>query len=413
MKKDLIKIIKISTLGLLLSSNFAFGWTAPITLPPTANQDLDVSSVPITQGVINTSQLKEGGLAVGPLTVTGTTNFYGHVSIYLCTTCGSGGSQGMKPSNNIFAGLSLDKITKPINDFFASLLKVNIAYAIQYGPPQGPDIDFVYPQSTSDVLINYPNGNTDCPIGNYVSGTDEWVCSTSAYNPKFKIKSFVGGGLTVSNGCSSSATSIPASTNNSPVTTEITLNHLYSGDYGDPNPVSRGYSCKVTLTNNSSQLPSTTIYLNFAVTGSANKLPAPLPGGNLYVSGKIGIGTTAPTEKLDVVGSVKIGAFEDPDESAINHLCSDTLGKIVFCPKGYQPFSGNEGNDPSLPLGYFNVPDGVFKINVSGRNIYVSPGQQIPIFFEFISVTGGTTSFGTYSFGTYFSLVGMGIYVSY
>lgn len=416
MKKDLIKTIKIITLGLLLSGGSVFAWTIPVTLPPTASQTADISTVPINQGIIGDSQLKDGGLAIGPLTVAGNSSFYGHVSIFPCSTCstgtGSGGQLGVKHFDNIFSSLGKNTIIKSFDNFFSSLLKTDMAYA-SIIVPSGPNFNYVYPQGTFDSSNQsspyYPDGNTQYPIA-YYSGTppnDMFIASTGSAAPSFKVYTDKAGVISFTGGCSSATTSIPISTSSAPTT--IILDHLYGGDYN--------CSIKLTVpTSSSTELPTTTLQLAFTVTG--NPIPPPPPGGDLYVSGKIGIGVTNPQQELEVVGSVKVGAFEDPDESAINRLCADLVGKIVLCPTGYQPFIGNgypNNPDPNGfgVIGNFTVPDGIFKINVFGRDLYVYPGQVIPVLFSYQQVTGGTSSFGTYSFGTYFSLMGTSLWVTY
>lgn len=408
MKKEIIQTIKIITLSLLLSSSFAFAWTAPTTTPPPGNQTSDVSSSPINQSA--TLQLKSGALGIGPLGVTGTSNLYGNVSILPAPIIGGGGGpQGsIKNSfSDIFASFKKSTI-KPFNNILTSLFKINIADA-SFIIPSGPAFNYVYPQGTFDPNNSnsayYPDGNTQYPIAKY-SGTppnDMFIASTASAAPSFKVYTDKAGGITFTGGCLSSTTSIPISTPSNPTT--ITLYHLYNGDY----------NCSVILTvptNSNTELPTTTLQLAFSVTG--NPIPPPPPGGDLYVTGKIGVGTTTPTEKLDVVGTVKVGSLEDPNNLAMNRLCADLTGKIVSCPTGYQPFSATGGNwSPSLyPTQKFTVPDGVFRINVSGHSLYVYPKQVIYIGFD-DDPTSANPSSGTYFFGTYLQLVSSGIYVAY
>lgn len=402
MKKEIIQTIKIITLSLLLSSSFAFAWTAPTTTPPPSDQTPDVSSSIINKSA--TMQLKSGALGIGPLGVTGTSNLYGNVSILPAPiVSGGGGMQGsIKNSfNDIFASFQKSTI-KPFNNILTSLFKINIADA-SFIVPSGPNFNFVYPQYTSDPnYLNSDYPNTTYPIATY-AGSGNYNPTTSSSAPSFKVYTDKAGVISFTGGCLSSTTSVPISTSTSPTT--ITLYHLYNGDY----------NCSVILTvptSSSTELPTTTLQLTFTVTG--NPVPPPPPGGDLYVTGKIGIGTNTPTEKLDVVGTVKVGSLEDPNNLAMNRLCADLTGKIVSCPTGYQAFYASGGNwSPSLyPTVKFTVPDGVFRINVSGHDLYVYPKQDIYIGFD-DDPTSANPSSGTYYFGTYLQLVSSGIYVAY
>jgi len=97
----------------------------------------------------------------------------------------------------------------------------------------------------------------------------------------------------------------------------------------------------------------------FASLFSINNAYASTTSSNLSVFGKVGIGILTPfmpTEKLDVVGNVKVGSLENTAAQSVR-LCADSLGKIILCPSGSKTFNVGQSTD-------WTVPDGVFRINV-------------------------------------------------
>lgn len=145
---------------------------------------------------------------------------------------------------------------------------------------------------------------------------------TTDHTPSYTFNASTAGTLSYSGSCLSPTTSV-ASGN-----TTITFNNLPDGTYSD---------CLIRLDTSSSGSSLWLHVSSFTITTAPSNSPPPPSGptsGNLYVSGKMGIGIANPVEEVEVSGNVKVRGLVNPTISP-PRVCADTTGKLVFCP-GYQ-----------------------------------------------------------------------------
>ena len=142
---------------------------------------------------------------------------------------------------------------------------------------------------------------------------------TTDHTPNYTLNAGTAGTLSYSGHCSSPTTSV-ASGN-----TTITFNTLLDGTYSD---------CLIRLNTSSSGSSLWLQVSSFTITTAPNNSPPPPSGptsGNLYVSGKMGIGIANPVEEVEVSGNVKVRSLVNSTAGPLR-VCADTAGKLVFCP---------------------------------------------------------------------------------
>lgn len=337
-----MQTIKIITLGVMLSAGLTFAWTAPTISPVTPPTNNTTPPLDKTSNFNN----KTGSFGTGPYLVNGMTNFHGNVSVLgaapapACT--GSGCQAAFGIFHEVFA--SLKKPFKPFKNVFASLFNVNTAYADisvdPNQPPPGPSMPYI---SFSD---NY--GIFNPPLNSDMETSDS--------TPTFSFVSDTDGTYSFNSGpCVSSSTdmnvSVALDTNgdgkrDTPAKT-VTLNTLYDDAYG----------CSLILTAADGRV-SNQLDFGFYIVGNPPP-PPPLPvaplNNDLYVSGSLGIGTNVPSEKLEVVGDVKVASLENTAPKLVK-ICADIEGNIILCPSGSATMGLNQTS--------WTVPDGVFRLHV-------------------------------------------------
>jgi len=155
---------------------------------------------------------------------------------------------------------------------------------------------------------------------------------------------------------------------------KITITTYYPSPYGVYNQlVTR--TLGVGDTNNNNQLDSR---------------DAPNPNtnaGDVYISGRVGIGTNNPTEKLDVRGRVRFGEYTFPDTNGLNGqtLINNGLGQLswgrvgpIFVRRTAIPVRNDSNNDEAI---YLNV-------NSSNASIPIDAGA---VLLEVTLNAGGST----------------------
>jgi len=124
-------------------------------------------------------------------------------------------------------------------------------------------------------------------------------------------------------------------------------------------------------------------------TGTASQ-PLQVTGG-AYVSGNVGIGTTLPAAKLDILGDVNISGILTASKVASGIPQNSKTSAYILQKSDVGKYISITSGGVTVPSGIFSEGDVISVYNNSASNQTITQGSSVTMYFSGTSITGNRT----------------------